>query len=170
MLALAPVLRQYWFNLYSEQNRERPIALPQKNDGKHSWMNRVFMKVTEPPPKQGLYDPQHEHDACGVGFLVNIKGKKSNQIIRQALDILVNLNHRGACGCEKNTGDGAGILFQMPHAFLKEICADARIALPSPGDYGAGMVFLPPDKSERSACEKLFAGIVKEEGQKLLGW
>ena len=132
--------------------------------------NGTARKASEPPPKQGLYDPQHEHDACGVGFLVNIKGKKSNQIIRQALSILVNLNHRGACGCEKNTGDGAGILFQMPHDFLKEVCKDSKLPLPSPGEYGAGMVFLPQDRSERAACEKLFAAIVKEEGQKLLGW
>src|ERR1043166_1088644 len=133
-------------------------------------MKMGHVRISEPPPKQGLYDPQHEHDACGVGFLVNIKGKKSNQIIRQALSILVNLNHRGACGCEKNTGDGAGILFQMPHDFLKEVCKDSKLPLPSPGEYGAGMVFLPQDRSERAACEKLFAAIVKEEGQKLLGW
>src|SRR5438034_7956318 len=128
------------------------------------------MTIIEPPPKQGLYDPQYEHDACGVGFLVNIKGRKSNQIIRQALNILVNLNHRGACGCENNTGDGAGILFQMPHAFLKEACDDAKIALPSPSEYGAGMVFLPTDPGERAGCERLFEQIVKEEGQKLLDW
>src|SRR5205823_4752275 len=99
-----------------------------------------------------------------------IKGRKSNQIIRQALEILVNLNHRGACGCENNTGDGAGILFQMPHRFLKEVCEDCKIPLPSPGEYGAGMVFLPPDPKERAACEKLFESIVAEEGQKFLGW
>src|SRR5436190_11618508 len=87
---------------------------------------------TGPPPKQGLYDPQFEHEACGVGFVVNIKGHKSHQIIRQALDVLVNLDHRGACGCEANTGDGAGILVQMPHEFLNEICKQDRIALPAP--------------------------------------
>src|SRR5947207_5220993 len=128
------------------------------------------LKTIERPAKQRLYDPQYEHDACGVGFLINIKGRKSNQIIRQAIDILVNLNHRGACGCEKNTGDGAGILLQMPHGFLKEVCRDAKIPLPSPGEYGVGMVFLPQERSEQAACEKLFASIVKEEGQKLLGW
>src|SRR2546426_3388572 len=128
------------------------------------------MKTIEAPPKQGLYDPQYEHDACGVGFLVHIKGKKSNPIIRQALDILVNLNHRGACGCENNTGDGAGILLEMPHRFLKEVCDDAKVPLPSPGEYGAGMVFLPAEPAQRAACEKLFAEIVAEEGQKLLGW
>src|SRR6059036_2146586 len=86
--------------------------------------------LTGPPPKQGLYDPQYEHDSCGVGFLVNIKGRKSHQIVQQALQILVNLDHRGACGCEANTGDGAGILLQTPHAFLKEVCKEAKVALP----------------------------------------
>src|SRR5881409_65622 len=108
-------------------------------------------KLTGLPPKQGLYDPQFEHDACGVGFLVNIKGRKSHQIIRQAINILVNLNHRGACGCEKNTGDGAGILLQTPHLFLKEVCSDLKIALPSYGEYGVGMVYLPSEPSERKA-------------------
>src|ERR1700692_3765466 len=82
------------------------------------------------PPKQGLYDPQFEHDACGVGFVVNVKGKKSHEIITQALTVLLNLDHRGACGCEVNTGDGAGILIQMPHAFLQKVCAQSRIDLP----------------------------------------
>src|SRR6185369_8738882 len=82
------------------------------------------------PAKQGLYDPQFEHDSCGVGFVVNIKGRKSHEIVRQALNILLNLRHRGACGCEANTGDGAGILLQMPHLFLKEVCREAEIQLP----------------------------------------
>src|ERR1700747_1643317 len=85
---------------------------------------------TAPPGRQGLYDPWFEHEACGVGFVVNVKGKKSHEILRQGLNILINLNHRGACGCEANTGDGAGILMQMPHSFLKEACRDARIKLP----------------------------------------
>ena len=128
------------------------------------------MKLTGLPPKQGLYDPQFEHDACGVGFLVNIKGRKTHEMVRQALRILVNLNHRGACGCEANTGDGAGILLQMPHAFLQQACAEARLSLPSLGEYGVGMVFLPPDAGERGACEKIFESIIAEEGQRLLGW
>src|SRR6186713_1815442 len=74
------------------------------------------------PPKQGLYDPRFEHDACGVGFVVNIKGEKSREIVEQALTVLENLDHRGACGCEENTGDGAGILLQIPHSFLKDAC------------------------------------------------
>jgi glutamate synthase domain-containing protein 2/glutamate synthase domain-containing protein 1/glutamate synthase domain-containing protein 3 len=122
------------------------------------------------PPKQGLYDPAFEHEACGVGFVVNIKGRRSHGIIRQGLQILINLNHRGACGCESNTGDGAGILLQMPHSFLEEVCDDAGISLPQAGEYGAGMVFLPPDSSEREKCERHFERIVKEEGQRFLGW
>src|SRR5208282_6837167 len=97
---------------------------------------------TTAPPKQGLYDPQFEHDSCGVGFVVNIKGKKSNAIVQQALQALLNLNHRGACGCEVNTGDGAGIILQVPHAFLKEVTAKEKISLPNAGEYGVGMVFM----------------------------
>src|SRR6202522_3900583 len=80
-------------------------------------------RILGPPPKQGLYDPQFEHDACGVGFVVNVKGKKSHEIIQQGLSVLLNLDHRGACGCEVNTGDGAGILMQMPRAFLQKVAA-----------------------------------------------
>src|SRR5258705_120276 len=120
--------------------------------------------------KQGLYDPQFEHDACGVGFVVNIKGEKSHTIIRQALQLLLNLDHRGACGCEANTGDGAGIIIQPPHDFLKLVAKEARVSLPPAGDYGVGMVFMPTKRSERIECEKIFAGIVAEEGQSLLGW
>jgi glutamate synthase (ferredoxin) len=122
------------------------------------------------PPKQGLYDPQFEHDSCGVGFVVNIKGKKSHKIIRDALTVLINLNHRGACGCEANTGDGAGILMQIPHGFFKEVSRKDKIKLPPLGDYGVAMVFLPRDANERRTCEKMFENIVVEEGQKFLGW
>ena len=121
------------------------------------------------PPKQGLYDPQYEHDSCGVGFVVNIKGKKSHKIIRDALTILINLNHRGACGCEANTGDGAGILMQMPHGFFKEVCRKDKIKLPPLGDYGVAMVFLPRDANERRTCEKMFENIVVEEGPEVSG-
>jgi glutamate synthase (ferredoxin) len=126
--------------------------------------------LTGLPPKQGLYDPQNEHDSCGVGFVVNIKGNKSHKIIRDALTILINLNHRGACGCEANTGDGAGILMQLPHTFFKEVCRKEKIKLPAQGDYGVAMVFLPRDGNERRTCEKMFENIVVEEGQKFLGW
>jgi glutamate synthase (ferredoxin) len=122
------------------------------------------------PPKQGLYDPQFEHEACGVGFVVNMKGRKSHTIVRQALQVLLNLDHRGACGCEVNTGDGAGILMQTPHAFLKEVTAKEKISLPGAGEYGVGMVYLPHDAGQRGECEKIFGDIVAEEGQRVLGW
>jgi glutamate synthase (ferredoxin) len=115
----------------------------------------------------GLYDPQQEHDACGVGFVVDIKGRKSHEIVRKALQVLKNLQHRGACGCEANTGDGAGILMQMPDKFLRTV---APGELPPAGDYGAGLVFLPREPEHRAALEQLIAGIVAEEGQILLGW
>jgi glutamate synthase (ferredoxin) len=122
------------------------------------------------PAKQGLYDPQFEHESCGVGFVVNVKGRKSHAIIQQALQVLRNLDHRGACGCEANTGDGAGILIQPPHEFFKLVAREAKVKLPSPGEYGVGMVYLPQDPAQREECEKIFGSIVAEEGQKLLGW
>src|SRR5690348_17885948 len=106
------------------------------------------------PPKQGLYDPQFEHEACGVGFVVSMKGKKSHTIVRQALQVLLNLDHRGACGCEVNTGDGAGILMQTPHEFLQVAAKEAKISLPSFREYGVGMVFLPHDPAQRAECER----------------
>jgi glutamate synthase (ferredoxin) len=128
------------------------------------------MKFKGLPPKQGLYDPRFEHDACGVGFVVNIQGKRSNRIVRDALTVLLNLRHRGACGCEANTGDGAGILFQVPHNFLKKECQKLGFSLPSPGEYGVGMIYLPENPHNRQACERRFEEIVAEEGQKFLGW
>jgi glutamate synthase (NADPH/NADH) large chain len=123
-----------------------------------------------PPPAQGLYDPRHEHDACGVGFVVDIKGRKSHAIVRQALRVLMNLLHRGACGCEPNTGDGAGVLIQMPDRFLRRECARLGIPLPAAGAYGAGLVFLPRDGVQREKVQALIHAIVVEEGQRLLGW
>src|SRR3954453_2167597 len=128
------------------------------------------MKFEAPPAAQGLYDPRHEHDGCGVGFVVDLKGRKSSSIVKNALEVLLNLEHRGACGCEKNTGDGAGILMQVPHKFLAAACATARITLPAPGQYGVGVVFLPHDPGSRAACEHLFEKVVRDEGQKFLGW
>jgi glutamate synthase (ferredoxin) len=122
------------------------------------------------PPKQGLYDPRFEHDACGIGFVVNIKGQKSHELVQQALTVLKNLDHRGACGCEENTGDGAGMLLQVPHKFLQHACAGIGIQLPKPGQYGVGMVFLPPEREQRHACEKRFEAIVQQAGQQVLGW
>lgn len=128
------------------------------------------MKQNGAPPRQGLYDPQFEHDACGIGFVVDMKGRKSHKTVEQALTILVNLNHRGGSGSEANTGDGAGILIQIPHTFFTGACLSEGIALPEPGQYGVGMVFLSPDKAIREACEKKFESIIKDEGQTLLGW
>ena len=122
------------------------------------------------PQKQGLYDPQFEHDACGVGMVVNIDGRKSNEIIRQALTVLSNLTHRGARGSETNTGDGAGILMQIPHAFLKRKAERHGFTLPEPGQYGVGMVFLPQDVNHRRAIEIQFEKVVASEGQRVLGW
>ena len=122
------------------------------------------------PPKQGLYDPQFEHDSCGVGFIVNIKGKPSHEIVEQGLTILKNLEHRGAVGAEVNTGDGAGVLMQVPDAFLRRVCTAQGIALPVAREYGVGMIFLPSDADERGQCEKVIEAIIVEEGQALLGW
>ena len=105
-----------------------------------------------------------------MGFVVNMKGKKSHTIVRQALQVLLNLDHRGACGCEVNTGDGAGILMQTPHAFLKEVTAKEKISLPGASEYGVGMVFMPHDAGQRAECERIFGDIVVEEGQRVLGW
>jgi glutamate synthase (NADPH) large chain len=123
-----------------------------------------------PPKAQGLYDPRHERDACGVGFVVHIKGQRSHAIVRQALQVLENLQHRGACGCEPNTGDGAGVLVQMPDRFLRRVAAGIGIVLPPAGAYGAGLVFLPRDDGQRETIQALFEAIVAEEGQRFLGW
>ncbi|MFH1876114.1 MAG: glutamate synthase large subunit [Candidatus Omnitrophota bacterium] len=122
------------------------------------------------PKPQGLYNPEYEHDSCGVGFLCNIKGKKTNYVVRQALEVLRRLSHRGATGADPKTGDGAGVLMQMPHEFFKNVCEGARIDLPDFGLYGTGLIFLPTESGERELCKKIFARIVKEEAQELLGW
>ena len=119
------------------------------------------------PQAQGLYDPAQEHDACGVGFVVHIKGDRSHDIVRKALEVLINLEHRGACGCEANTGDGAGILIQTPDAFFRKVLP---FALPPAGSYGAGLVFLPHNEHDREAIQELIGRIVVEEGATLLGW
>jgi len=122
------------------------------------------------PPIQGLYDPQHEHDACGVGFIAHIKGQKRHDIITQGLEILKNLTHRGAVGADPLAGDGAGILIQIPDTFLREECQQIGINLPVVGDYGVGMMFLPQHQENRAACEKLVAEVIQTEGQTVLGW
>ena len=116
---------------------------------------------------QGLYSPSDEHDACGVGFVAHIKGARSHSIVRSALDLLINLEHRGATGSDPDTGDGAGILIQMPDRFLRKA---VRFALPDAGSYGCGLVFLPHDDAKRAECKAIIERIVAEEGQQLLGW
>ncbi len=122
------------------------------------------------PPAQGLYDPGHEHDACGIGFVASIPGHKSHDIIRKGIQVLLNLAHRGACGCDPETGDGAGVLIQIPHKFFVRECEKLGFALPKPGTYGVGMTFLPVEKHQRLQCEGILERIVREEGLALLGW
>ena len=123
------------------------------------------------PQAQGLYDPANEHDACGVGFVVDMKGRQSHKIVENALTILKNLLHRGACGCEENTGDGVGLLIQKPHKFFLKELNKQNISLPEdPEQYGAGLVFLPRDPKQSERCQEIFARIIEEEGQTLMAW
>ena len=123
------------------------------------------------PGSQGLYDPRFEHDACGVGAVVNLKGWKSHDVIEKALDILVNLSHRGACGCDEKTGDGAGIMMQFPERFFRKKCAELGIKLPAgPHEFASGLVFLPRNALQREEIKQQFADVVRAEGQDFLGW
>ncbi|HEV2323987.1 MAG TPA: glutamate synthase large subunit [Terracidiphilus sp.] len=122
------------------------------------------------PQPQGLYHPQNEHDACGMGLVASIRGDKSHEIIRKGIEVLINLTHRGACGCDPETGDGAGILIQIPHTFFARECAEQGIQLPAPGAYGVAMCFLPVEKHSRLRCEGVFERIAQEEGATVLGW
>jgi glutamate synthase (NADPH) large chain len=122
------------------------------------------------PGRQGLYHPQHEHDACGMGLVASIRGEKSHAIIRQGLEVLLNLAHRGAAGCDPETGDGAGILIQIPHVFFARECGELGMRLPEPGAYGVAMCFLPVDKHNRLQCEGVFERISAEDGLTVIGW
>src|SRR5574341_1275697 len=128
------------------------------------------MSRSEVPQAQGLYSPQHEHDSCGVGFIVQLKGVKSHKIIEDGILALEHLNHRGACGCEVNTGDGAGVLIQIPHAFFMHQCAKLNIRLSEPGHYGVGLFFASRNERARNQAMTIFSMIVEEERQHLLGW
>ncbi|HEY1951865.1 MAG TPA: hypothetical protein VGG76_03575, partial [Gemmatimonadaceae bacterium] len=119
--------------------------------------------------KQGLYDPAYEHDACGIGFVAHVHGVRSRDVVEKSLQLLVNLSHRSAVAADACTGDGAGILLQIPHAFLRRVTAPA-IALPELGTYGVGMVFLPSSRSDRVACEGLIESAITAEGCAVLGW
>jgi glutamate synthase (NADPH/NADH) large chain len=118
----------------------------------------------------GLYDPQFEHDACGIGFVANMKGRKSHQIVMDAIHMLERMEHRGACGCEENTGDGAGILFQMPHEFFVDECIKIGFKLPSFSKYGVGMVFFPKDEEMRDDARRILNRNIEKLGLKLLGY
>ncbi len=123
------------------------------------------------PSKIGLYDPANEKDSCGVGFVAHIKGQRSHQIVLDADQVLRHMDHRGACGCEENTGDGAGILTALPYEFLAKVARDdLKADLPPAGQYGAGLVFLPQAADERAQCKHLVERIIREEGQRLVGW
>jgi len=122
------------------------------------------------PEPQGLYHPGHEHDACGMGFVVNLKGERSHDIIRKGIEILINLTHRGACGCDPETGDGAGILVQIPHEFFARECDKLGFTLPAPGKYAVGMMFLPVELQQRLLCEGIVERIAREEGLSVVGW
>ena len=122
------------------------------------------------PPARALYDPRFEHDACGIGFVASIKGQKSHDIILKGIQVLISLTHRGACGCDPETGDGAGILIQIPHKFFARECAVLGFPLPPAGQYGVGMTFLPVEKQQRFSCEGILERILREEGLTVLGW
>ena len=122
------------------------------------------------PVAQGLYDPRNEHDACGIGFVAHIKGTPSHDIIQKGIQILIQLTHRGACGCDSETGDGAGLLIQIPHKFFEREARQLGFRLGAPGEYGAGMIFLPVEPHQRLKCEGILEQIVREEGLTVLGW
>ena len=117
-----------------------------------------------------MYDPRFEHDACGVGFVAHTRGLKSHDIVTKGLEVLINLGHRGASGSDAETGDGAGILIQMPHEFFAGQAEREGIELPAEGDYGVGVAFLPSEDTQRRACEETIERVVREEGQRFLGW
>ena len=128
-------------------------------------------KKYSPPKAQGLYDPQFEHENCGIGLIVDMKGRKSQSIIKGALEICVNLDHRGGCGCDPITGDGAGLFIQLPHNFFKTVCpSECGFEVPNEGDYGVGFVFLSKDESARAKEENEINAIIKEVGLELIGW
>ncbi|MBV5270479.1 MAG: glutamate synthase subunit alpha, partial [Afipia sp.] len=137
-----------------------PMADPALKPREHNWR----------PEAAGLYDPSLEKDSCGVGFLANIKGKKSHQIVSDAINILCNLEHRGAVGADPRAGDGAGILVQIPHAFFARKAKEAGFTLPAPGEYAVGALFMPREKPWREVIKSIVADKIKSEGLLLLGW
>src|ERR1700684_1837772 len=138
--------------------------------GTFGWGRLGELRAMSLPQEQGLYDPRNEHDSCGVGFVANIKGQKSHGIISQGLQLLINLDHRGAVGADPLVGDGAGILIQIPDALLREWAKATGVTLPEPGKYAVAMCFLPREAKAREIVVKQFEHYIKIEGQKLLGW
>ncbi|RRK01532.1 glutamate synthase large subunit [Opitutaceae bacterium TAV4] len=149
-----------------------PAALtsPHAPAARHAASSAACSTTSLRPGKQGLYDPWFEHDACGVGFVVDIKGRATHRIVEQGLEVLEKLDHRGATGSETNTGDGAGMLLQIPHEFLVRVCKSVSITLPGRGHYGTGLVFLPRNPTKRRKLEDHLAQIIRSEGQIFLGW
>src|SRR6202165_5141365 len=147
-------------NIVTDALSADPASKPAESAREHSWR----------PPAEGLYDPSLEKDSCGVGFIANIKGKKSRQIVSDALNILCNLEHRGAVGADPRAGDGAGILVQIPHAFFARKTKALGFTLPQPGDYAVGALFMPREKAWRKVIQSIIADQIKEEQLTLLGW
>ena len=145
-------------------SRRRPARLPK------AAAQRGEAERRQAPARLGLYDPALEHDACGVGFVAHIKGEKSHALIHKGIEVLVRLEHRGACGCDPETGDGAGVLIQLPDRFLRREAAKLGIELPAPGSYASGMVFLSTDAAQRRWQEQAFEKAVADVGQRFLGW
>jgi glutamate synthase domain-containing protein 2/glutamate synthase domain-containing protein 1/glutamate synthase domain-containing protein 3 len=144
-------------------NRKNKTAIEKAAMDNSNFRHRI-------PNPQGLYHPNNEHDACGMGLVASIRGEKSHEIIRKGLEVLINLTHRGAAGCDPETGDGAGILIQIPHAFFARECAELGWKLPNEGEYGVAMCFLPVERHSRLQCEGVFERIAQEEGLTVLGW
>jgi glutamate synthase (NADPH/NADH) large chain len=157
------------FNADIESNTGCALPnLPEKLDRGHERVGCSMQNGL--PSAQGLYHPANEHDACGMGFVANVRGEKSHSILEKGLEVLVNLTHRGACGCDPETGDGAGVLIQIPHKFFVRECRTLGFELPEPGRYAVGMAFLPVDKQPRLQCEGILERIIREEGLMVLGW
>src|SRR3974390_3717976 len=145
---------------FERQIATEALADPATKPAEHSWR----------PAAEGLYDPPLEKDSCGVGFIANIKGRKSHQIVTDALSILCNLEHRGAVGADPRFGDGAGILVQIPHAFFSRKAKELGFALPEPGEYAVGALFMPRDAAWRKVIKSIITEKVKAEKLPLLGW
>ena len=134
-------------------------------------LNLMEQPLMHLPQATGLYDPEQERENCGVGFIAHIKGVPSHQNVLDASEILIAMDHRGACGCEPNTGDGSGIMCGLPHKFLRKVAKESlNVDLPEPGRYAAGLVFLPTDEKEREHCKSTIARLIEETGQRLIGW